>query len=170
MLWQSEFVQRGKSAPVVEYAQDDVLAVEGGQDRGAQIDLPTVYEEGNVSILGRPCFGDVHSGQHFQPDVHCRPVSLVDRPDLSEQAVDTIADTEKSGLGFKMNVRGFLSDGIGQYGVNESNDRLFRLCWCPLVRSGICFFCLEFIENAVDCQFVAVSAVDCAIDVRFPCQ
>ena len=87
-------------------AQHDVLAVDGGLGRDAEIHRPAVQVERDAPILGRARLGDVHAADHLHAHRDAGPVVLVQAAHLLEHAVDAVADAQERELGLEVDVGG----------------------------------------------------------------
>ena len=112
---------------LVQDADDDLLAVDGGQRGDAHVD--DLLERGGVdlgldaAVLGQAPLGDVDAGDELEPgrdlvlQVHRRLHVLV------QHAVDAQAHAELLFVGLEMDVRSPLDDGVVEDQVDQLDGR-----------------------------------------------
>ena len=100
----SQLRQRHDAALVVEYAQYQFFAVNGGLHGTAKVQCSARNAQIDAAILGCTVFGDVHAGQNFQPDQHGRPICLRQHAYLTQDAINAIAQTQEMGFRLEMNI------------------------------------------------------------------
>ena len=109
-------------------------------------------------------FGDVHAGQHLDAHRHRRPVGLVQGADLAQHAVDAVADAQEIGFRLEVDVGRLALDGASVR--IESIRRTTGWLYSSATPTGpVDFAGFDFVQDAVDRQFVAVILVDGG---RFP--
>jgi hypothetical protein len=87
--------------------------------------------------------------------------------DLAQDAVDAVADAQEAGFRLEVHVRGVVLDGIGEQRVDQAHHRLAVFVERRRQAAVVDLAGLDFMQDAVDRQFVAVILVDGAGDFRF---
>jgi hypothetical protein len=85
---------------------------------------PAAHAQRNAAVLWRPGFSNVHAADDLDAHSHRRPVGLVQRADLPQHAVDTVAYAQEAGLRLEVDVGGFALDGVGEDGIDQPDNRL----------------------------------------------
>jgi hypothetical protein len=104
-------------------------------------------------------------GKHLDAHRHRRPVGLVQRANLPQHAVDAVADAQETRLRLEVDIGRIVLDGVGQDRVDQANNRLAVLVGGRLQAAKIDLAGFDFVQDAVDRQFMAVVLVDRAIDL-----
>jgi hypothetical protein len=87
--------------------------------------------------------------------------------DLAQDAVDAIADAQEVGFRLEVHVGGVVLDGIGEQRVDQPHHRLAVFVERRRQAAVVDLAGLDFMQDAVDRQLVAVILVDGAGDFRF---
>ena len=86
---------------------------------------------------------------------------------LAQHAVDAVTDAQEIGFRLEVDVGCLAFDGVGQYGVNQADNRLAVF----VIGSGkalpVDFAGFNLMKNAVNRKLVAVILVNGAVDFRF---
>ena len=167
LVGEAEIVERDNAFLAVENAQHDILAVDGRLAGDTEIHLAAGHRQPDAAVLRGAHFGDIHAGKHLDAHRHRRPVGFVQGTDLAQHAVDAVTDAQKIGLRLEVDVGDFALDGVGEDRVDQADDRLAvfvvgRRQAFPVDLAGF-----DFLQDAVDRQFVAVILVDGAVDLGF---
>jgi hypothetical protein len=88
----------------------------------------------------------------------------VQRANLAQHAVDPVADAQEARFRFEVDVGRIPLDGIGQDRVDQADDRLAVLVGGRLQAAEIDLSGFDFVQDAVDRQFMTVVLVDRTID------
>ena len=121
---EAESFQRYQALLAVENAQHDVFAMHRRLRRDTEVDLPAADIECDASVLRRARFGDVHAAHHLDAHSHGRPVGLMQRADLTQDAVDTVTDAQEAALRLEVDVGCLAFDSVGEDRVDQANDWL----------------------------------------------
>jgi hypothetical protein len=89
----------------------------------------------------------------------------VQRANLPQHAVDAVADAQEACFRLEVDVGRIALDGIGQDRVDQADDRLAVLVGGRLQAAKVDLAGFDFVQDAVDRQFIAVALVDGAIDL-----
>ncbi len=164
---EADAVERYDALLAIEDAQYDVLAVNGRLRGAAEIDGMSADVHRDTAILRCACFSDVHAAHHLETHRHGGPIGFVQGTDLAQDAVDTVADAQEARLRLEVNVGGVALDRIGQQCVDQAYHRLAVLVGRDREAAEIDFAGLDFVQDAIDRQFVAVMLIDGTGDFRF---
>ncbi|MBV6475117.1 MAG: hypothetical protein MOGDAGHF_00629 [Rhodocyclaceae bacterium] len=86
--------------------------------------------------------------------------------DLTQQAVDAVADAQEVLLRLEVHVGGIALDGIGEDGVDQAHHRLAVLVAGGGEAAPVDLAGLDLVQDAVDRQLVAIVLIDGAGDLR----
>ena len=90
--------------------------------------------------------------------------------DCFEHAVDAVAYAQKRVLRFKVDIRGAALDRVDQQRIDQPHHRLRIFVAARTEALIIDLAGFDFLQDAVDRQFVSVELVDVIFELRFACQ
>ncbi len=117
--------ERGEVAhhrTAVEDADDDLLAVEGGQRRDAQVDAAVVEHHLHAPVLRRAALGDVHGGHDLDARHDGRRGLGARAQHLAQHAVHAEADAQQLLARLDVDVAGPVADRAGHDVVHDLDD------------------------------------------------
>ena len=107
----------------IEQTQHHALAVARRQGGDAHVDGASANAQRHAPILRNALFGDIQARHHLNARDQQRGEAALGAQDFAQDAVDAKANLQVALIGFDMNIRGFLFDGLGKHGVNQANNR-----------------------------------------------
>ena len=118
----AQAVQVDHDPLAVENTHDHALAIQDGDGRDPQVDLPLAHLEPDPAVLGQPSLGDVELRHdlHAGDDGGLEP--LGDRLDVVQDAVNPVAHLQVAFEGLDVDVACPAFDGMGDEEVDELDD------------------------------------------------
>src|SRR6266498_17960 len=113
---------RGEVA-FVEHAQDDLLAVHGGQEGNAEVEIASADFDPHATVLGQSPFGDVQAAHDLQARGEGDLQILRRRHLVHQRAIDAVAQADHFLEGLDVNVAGAFLDGLDEDEVGQLDDR-----------------------------------------------
>ena len=114
---------------LLQEPQDHLLAVDGGQRRDAEVDLPAAgCCEAKLPSCGQPALGDVETRDDLEPRHHGQVERARHLEEVEQEPVDPVADARPVLVGLDVDVGGAVGGGAVQHVVDDLDDgRVGRL-------------------------------------------
>ena len=120
---EAQLLQRHVDVLLVQDAEHDLLAVDGGEAGDPQIKLAAVDGERGAAVLGTPGLGDVHVAHDLDAREHGGLLGARHDHGLLQHPVDAVTDPQPVLLRLQVNVAGLGADGAVQDRVGEAHHR-----------------------------------------------
>src|SRR5450830_929861 len=122
IIEESKVLKGHHGTALVQDAQNDLLAVDGGQRTDAEVDGLVLDAQGDTAVLGLAPLGDIHIGHDLDAREHAGLDVARQFLLLLQDTVDTVADAQVVLLRLHVDIRRALDDGLGDEGVDQPND------------------------------------------------
>ena len=119
---ETERRQTGRKVRLVEDTHHHLFAVDGGQDRDADIDLLAERLHLEASILRTAAFGDVEVRENFDAGADGVVQRLGGRRTLHQFAIDAVAQARRLLHRLKVDIRGVRLQRFDHDGVHHADD------------------------------------------------
>ncbi len=117
------------SGLLVEQAQHDAFAMTGGYRRHAHVDGAAGDAQADAAVLRQALFGDVETRHHLDARDQERRNRALGLQHLAQHAVHAEPDDQAVLVGLDVDVGGVFLDGLGQYGIDQPDDRRIVLAF-----------------------------------------
>ena len=125
---------------LVEHPQHQLLAVDRGKRRRAEVEPAGADGDSQPPVLRQPVLGDVHAGEDLEPCADRRRHGGGNVADVVEGAVDAEADAQVVGHPLQVNVARARARGTSQDAIDRPHGRLLRRL--------VVFFCVVLVGFA----------------------